>query len=115
MATLRQVNNTSFDVTVNSAVPPILVDFYADWCGPCQALAPTLASLAEDAAGVLEVVKVDIDESPELASRFGVQKIPTLILFEGGEPVAQIMGAVPRSELLAQLEPFIGAVETAVH
>lgn len=115
MATLKHLDTPSFDVTINTAKTPVLVDFFADWCGPCRALAPALESLSEEAAGALEIVKVDIDDSPELATRFGVQKIPTLVLFEDGNPVAQITGAMPKAELLKQLEPFIGTVGAGVN
>lgn len=107
MPELKHLDTPSFDVTINAAETPVLVDFFADWCGPCRALAPTLEALADESEGSLAVVKVDIDENPELATRFGVQKIPTLILFEGGEAVAQVTGVVSRAELEKQIRPFI--------
>jgi len=115
MSTLKHLDSPSFDVAINSAQTPVLVDFFADWCGPCRALAPTLETLADEAAGALEIVKVDIDENPELATRFGVQKIPTLVLFDDGNPVAQITGVVPKGELEKQLEPFIGSIANRVN
>ncbi len=115
MATLKHLDTPTFDIAINAAKTPVLVDFFADWCGPCRALAPTLEALAEDAAGDLEVVKVDIDDNPELATRFGVQKIPTLVLFDGGEAQTQITGVVSRGELEKQIAPFITAHRAAVN
>ena len=115
MTTLKHLDTPSFDTAINAANTPVLVDFFADWCGPCRALAPTLESLAEDAAGALEIVKVDIDDNPELATRYGVQKIPTLVLFDGGEAQAQITGVVSRSELEQRIAPFINAHRAAVN
>lgn len=115
MATLRHVDKTSFDVTVTQAATPVLVDFYADWCGPCKALAPTLEALAGENEGALSVVKVDIDDNPELASQYGIQKIPTLLLFEAGEVKAQVTGVIAKDALQQRIQPFLGAGQTAVN
>jgi thioredoxin 1 len=103
MATLKQLDGRSFDLAVNNSDVPVLVDFYADWCGPCKALAPTLETLAGETEGALSIVKVDIDDNPDLASRFGIQSIPTLVVFKDGEAVGQIAGLVPKEELKRQL------------
>jgi thioredoxin 1 len=115
MATLKHLDTQSFDIEINNAETPVLVDFYADWCGPCKALAPVLESVAEASPDSLSVVKVDIDDSPELAVRYGIQKIPTLVLFSGGEVQARITGLLSRADLLGRIEPFIGAGQPAVH
>lgn len=111
MATLKHLDNQSFDLTIRNAEHPVLVDFYADWCGPCKALAPTLEAVAEENRDTLSVAKVDIDDNSELATRFGIQKIPTLILFAHGEPQLEINGVVTKGALLDQLRPFLAASE----
>lgn len=113
MAKLNELNQQSFDVTINGADVPVLVDFYAPWCGPCNALSPTLEEVAEEQEGRLNVVKVNIDDNPELASRFGIQSIPSLIVFSAGEAAAQIRGLVSKGELMAQLVPVLEAQSTA--
>ena len=115
MATLKHLDTQSFDLAIKNAETPVLVDFYADWCGPCKALAPVLESVAETSPDSLSVVKVDIDDNPELAVRFGIQKIPTLVLFSGGEVQDQITGLLSKGDLLARLDPFIAAARPAVH
>jgi thioredoxin 2 len=86
---------------------PVLVDFWAAWCGPCRAVAPVLEALARDLAGKLKVVKLDTDANPRTASSFGVQSLPTLILFRDGEPVETMIGAQPKSALLQRLRPHL--------
>ena len=107
MAQLQELNQKNFDTAIQESEVPILVDFYAPWCAPCNALAPTLDAVALEQAGRLNVVKVNIDDSPELASRFGIQSIPSLIAFEGGEIAAEIRGLVSKGELLSQLAPVL--------
>jgi len=88
---------------------PVLIDFYADWCGPCRVMAPVLDELAHDRAGEVLVGKLDTDRHPEVATRFGVRGIPTLIVFSGGREVARQVGAVPRAGLEALLKPLEAA------
>lgn len=107
MATLKHLTNKDFDLNIQNAGTPVLVDFYADWCGPCKALAPTLEAVAEEQAGNLAVVKVDIDDSPELATRFNIQSIPTLIVFDGGEAKKTLKGLLPKRALLDEITPFL--------
>lgn len=107
MSTLKHLDNQSFDLTINNAEHPVLVDFYADWCGPCKALAPTLEAIAEEHSGELAVVKVDIDDNAELATRFNIQSIPTLIVFDGGEAKKTLKGLLPKRALLDELAPFL--------
>jgi len=111
MSTLKHLDIQNFDSTIQNAGTPILVDFYAEWCGPCKALAPTLEAVAEEHAGQLEVVKVDIDDNPELATRFGVQSIPTLVVFDGGESRKTLKGLLPKRALLDELAPFLAGSE----
>ncbi len=115
MATLKHLDNSNFDLTINNAGTPVLVDFYADWCGPCKALAPTLEGVAEEQADNLAVVKVDIDENPELTTRFNIQSIPTLIIFDGGEAKKTLKGLLPRHALLDELAPFLAKAEVVVN
>jgi thioredoxin 1 len=93
---VREVTDDTFEQEVLRAPKPVVVDFWAPWCGPCRAVAPILEQLAES-HDRLEFVKVNIDENPGYASRFGVLSIPTTILFEGGEPREAVVGARPRS------------------
>ena len=83
---------------------PVLVDFYADWCAPCRVVGPVLDQLAEDYADRVGVYKVDVDASPELASRFGVRSIPTLVVFKAGQPVETLVGLVTRGQLSGVLD-----------
>ena len=98
--TLNQVN---FDETVNNDTTPVLVDFWAEWCGPCKMLAPVLEEVAGEQAGKAIVAKVNIDESPELAQRFGITAIPTLIVFKQGQPRRTLRGVQSKSTLVASL------------
>ena len=97
------VTADNFEEEVLRSDKPVLVDFWATWCGPCRMLAPTIAAIAEEKAAVLKVGKVDVDEETELARRFGIMSIPTLILFKDGQAVKQTMGFQPKDALLAWL------------
>jgi thioredoxin 1 len=88
---------------------PVIVDFWAEWCGPCHAVSPVLERIAEERAAELRLVKVNIDEEPALAQRYGVMSIPTIVLFEGGEPKAAAIGAQPKQ----MLERSLGLVPAA--
>ena len=100
------ITTDTFDAEVLGSEGLVLVDFWADWCGPCHAVAPVLDQIVEEHSD-LRLVKVNIDEEQELARRYGVMSIPTMILFEGGEPKAAAMGAQPKS----MLEKNLGLVE----
>jgi thioredoxin 1 len=94
-----EVTNDTWESEVVSSDTPVLVDFWAEWCGPCHAVAPVLDKIVEERQGELKLVKVNIDEQPELAGKFGVASIPTMILFWGGEPAAAAIGAQPKGSL----------------
>jgi len=81
----------------------VLVDFHAEWCGPCHALAPTLAQIAEENAGVVDFVKLDVDKNPDVTNRFAIRGLPTLMLFKAGQPVASHVGVLPKARLKAWL------------
>ena len=99
---VHAVNDLNFDKEVLQSGSPVLVDFSATWCGPCKQIAPFVDELADEYAGRVKVAKLDIDESPGTASKFGIRGVPTLMVFDGGESVAQHVGAAPKTAI-AQL------------
>jgi len=100
VADVQQVSDESFDCEVLKAELPVLIDFWAPWCGPCKAIAPVIAELANEYAGKLKVVKMNVDDNPQTPSKYGVRGIPNLILFKGGQVRDQIVGAVPKAQLI---------------
>src|SRR3979490_2565931 len=94
-----EATGAPFENEVLKSGEPVLVDFWAEWCGPCHAVAPVLEKIAEERDGKLRIVKVNIDEEQELANRYGIQSIPNMILFENGEPKASAIGAQPKGML----------------
>ena len=95
------LTESNFDEEVLHSDKPVLVDFWATWCGPCRMLAPTIAQIAEEKEGVIKVGKVDVDEEPELAARFGIASIPTLIVFENGAVKKKSVGVMPKAMIEA--------------
>ncbi len=104
MADLPEVNESNFQAEVLDCAQPVLVDFWAPWCGPCRAIAPVVAELAEDNSGTAKVVKLNVDESPALAAKYGVTNIPTLMVFRGGQVVNSFMGIQPKARLQEALD-----------
>jgi thioredoxin 1 len=101
--------DATFAEDVLTADRPVLVEFTADWCGPCKLIAPVLAQIAADEASRLRVVSLDVDENPQTTRRYGVLGMPTLALFVDGRPVVQFTGARPRAAIMRELEPYLGA------
>jgi thioredoxin 1 len=107
MANVTELNDATFDEVVRSADRPVLVDFTAAWCGPCQAIAPILEDLASEQAERLQVVKIDVDANPQTTLRYEVMSMPTLILFKDGEPQRRLVGARGKHNLLEHLADVI--------
>ncbi|MFC0819629.1 thioredoxin [Moraxella marmotae] len=104
MSKIIYSNDRQFEQDVIQSKEPVLVDFYADWCPPCQMIAPMLDELAEDYAGKAKIVKINVDQNPEISARYGIRSIPTLISFKQGKPLQQTAGAMPKPQLAALIE-----------
>jgi len=105
--TTEAVTDSTFDEEVAHSETPVLVDFWAEWCGPCKMIAPVLEEIATEKQGSLRVLKLNVDDNVATARRYDVMSIPTLILFKGGEIQARIVGAKGKSALLADIEPHL--------
>ena len=103
MAT-KKITNQSFATDVINAGGPVLVDFWAEWCGPCKMIGPSLEEISDELAGKVTIAKINIDENPDAPSKYGVRGIPTMILFKDGAPAATKVGAAPKSALKGWLE-----------
>ena len=100
-----EVTDKNFEAEVLKSDLPVLVDFWAEWCGPCKVIGPIVSEIAEELSGKLKVAKVNVDDAQDLAGTYKIMSIPTLLLFKGGEAVEQIVGAVPKDQLLEKINP----------
>ncbi|MGI5444426.1 thioredoxin [Streptomyces sp. CA-243310] len=105
--TLKTVTDASFDQDVLASAKPVLVDFWAEWCGPCRQIAPSLEAIAAEYGDEIEIVKLNIDQNPDTAAKYGVMSIPTLNVYQGGEVVKTIVGAKPKAAILRDLDGFV--------
>lgn len=106
-ANVTHVTDANFEQEVLKSPTPVLIDFWAPWCGPCRAIAPVIDELAGEYAGRLKVVKVNVDDNPQTPSRYGVRGIPNLLIIKGGEVKEQIIGAVPKAHLVKAVDSAI--------
>ncbi|ATQ69353.1 MULTISPECIES: thioredoxin [Methylosinus] len=109
MSTAIKVSDASFEAEVLKSDQPVVVDFWAEWCGPCRTIAPALEEIAIELKDKLKVVKLNVDENPNVAGALGIRSIPTLIVFKDGKAAAQKVGAAPKGELLRWINGAIGA------
>ena len=105
---ILNLSDATFDETIAGADTPVLVDFWAEWCGPCKMIAPTLAEIASEQKGKLAIGKLNVDDNPDTARRFDVMSIPTLLVFKDGQQVKRLVGAKGKGQLLQDLAEFIG-------
>ena len=106
-ANITDVTDNNFQAEVLEHEKPVLVDFWAPWCGPCRVIAPSLEEIADERPDSLRIVKLNVDENQQTAARYGVMSIPTLIVFKNGEAAHKIIGALPKKRLVQELEPAL--------
>jgi thioredoxin 1 len=108
MSSVAAVSDASFEQEVLQSATPVLVDFWAEWCGPCRALGPIVDELAGEYAGKLKVLKLNVDENPSISTKFAIRSIPTLLFFKNGQMVEQLIGLRSKKEILSTLLPHLG-------
>jgi len=104
---ISTLTDTIFDEEIGGAAEPVIVDFWAEWCGPCKMIAPILEEIATEQAGKVSIAKLNVDDNPDAARRFEVMSIPTLIVFKDGQPVRRLIGAKGKGQLLEELSEYI--------
>ena len=107
MSNIIELNDSNFDDEVVKSDLPVLVDFWAEWCGPCKMIAPSVEKISEEYSDKLKVGKLDVDSNPNISSTFGIRSIPTLLIFKNGSPVDQIVGAVSKEVISAKVDSHI--------
>jgi thioredoxin 1 len=104
---INALSDATFDEVIGSADGPVLVDFWAEWCGPCKMVAPVLDEIAQEHGEKVQITKLNVDDNPDIARRFGVMSIPTMIVFKDGEPAKRLVGAKGKGQLLEELSEYL--------